>query len=78
MDVRVGSQRKPSAEELMFLNWGVAKDSQESSLAPQLESISSSALSLLYGPALTSIHDYRKNHTFDSMDLCQQSNVSGF
>ena len=29
-------------------------DSQESSLAPQLENISSLALSLLYGPALTS------------------------
>ena len=30
----------------------------ESSLAPQFESINSLALSLLYGPALTSIHDY--------------------
>ena len=27
--------------------------------------INSSALSLLYGPTLTSIHDYRKNHSFD-------------
>ena len=33
---------------------------QESSLAPQLESISSSVLSLLYGPVLTSIHDCGK------------------
>ena len=33
---------------------------QESSLAPQLESISSSALSLLYGPVLTSVHDCGK------------------
>ena len=34
------------------------RDSQESSPAPQFQSISSSALSLLYGPTLTSIHDY--------------------
>ena len=33
-------------------------------------------LSLLYGPTLTSIYDYWKNHSFDYMDLCQQSNVS--
>ena len=33
---------------------------------PQFESIHSSVLSLLYGPALTSIHDCRKNsHSFD-------------
>ena len=50
----------------------------KSSPTLKFESISSSALSLLYGPALTSIHDYRKNHTFDSMDLCQQSEVSAF
>ena len=35
--------------------------SQESSPAPQFESISSSALSLLYGPTLASVHDYWKN-----------------
>ena len=34
------------------------RDSQESSLAPQFESISSSMLSLLYGPTLISGHDY--------------------
>ena len=27
-------------------------------------------LSLLYGPTLTSIRDYRRNHSFDQMDLC--------
>ena len=37
------------------------RDSQESSPTPQLESINSSALSLLYGPTLTSKHDYWKN-----------------
>ena len=26
----------------------------------------------------SSIHDYWKNHSFDSTDLCQQSNVSAF
>ena len=31
---------------------------------------------LLYCPALTSVHDYRKNHSFDSTDLCRQSDVS--
>ena len=34
------------------------RDSQESSPTPQFKSISSSVLSLLYGPILTSIHDY--------------------
>ena len=43
--------------------------------APQFESVNSSALSLLYGSTLTSIHDYRKNHSIDYTDLCQQSDV---
>ena len=38
---------------------------QVSSPTPQFRSISSSALSFLYGPTLTSIHDYWKNHRFD-------------
>ena len=45
---------------------------QESSPAPQFKSINSLVLNLLYGPALTSIHDHWKNHSFDYMDLCQQ------
>ena len=36
------------------------------------------AVSLHYGPSLTSIHDYWKNHGFDCMDPCWQSNVSAF
>ena len=32
---------------------------------PQFKSINSSALSFLYSPTLTSIHDYWKNHSFD-------------
>ena len=39
-----------------------AKDSQESSPTPQFKSSNSSALSFLYCPTLTSIHDYWKNH----------------
>ena len=54
------------------------KDSQESSLIPQFESINSSALSLLYRPTLTSIHDYWRNHSFDYTDLYWQSDVSAF
>ena len=41
------------------------RDSQESSPTPHFKSISSSALSFLYSPALTSIHDYWKNQSFD-------------
>ena len=56
------------------------RDSQESSPMPseQFKTINSVALSLLYGSILTSIHDYWKNHSFDSMDLCQQSIISAF
>ena len=53
----------------------LSKDSQESSPEPLFESISSSALSLLYGPTLTSMHDYWKHHTFDNTDLCQQNDI---
>ena len=52
------------------------RDSQESSPTPQLKSINSVALSILYSPTLTSIHDYWKNRSFDYMDLCWQSNLS--
>ena len=41
------------------------RDSQKSSPTPQFKSINSLALSFLYGPTLTSIHDYLKNHNFD-------------
>ena len=42
---------------------------QESSPTPQFESISSSVLSLLYGPAPTSAHDYWKDHSLDTIAL---------
>ena len=38
---------------------------QESSPTPQFKSINFSALSFLYGPTLTSIHDHWKNHSLD-------------
>ena len=41
------------------------RDSQESSPTPQLNNINSLAVSFLHGPALTSVHDYWKNHGFD-------------
>ena len=48
---------------------------RESSPTPQFKIINSSAFSLLYGPTLTCIHNYWKNHNFDRTDLCWQSNV---
>ena len=33
---------------------------------------------LFNGPILTSIHDHWKNHSFDNIKLCQQSDVSAF
>ena len=41
------------------------RDFQESSPTPQLKTVSSSVLTFLYNPTLTSIHDYWKNHSFD-------------
>ena len=45
------------------------------------KSICSSALSLLCGPTLASVHDSWKNHSFDYcffMDICQQNDVYVF
>ena len=65
---------------LGWLVWSLcnSRDSQEYSPAPQLESINSLALSNFYGPTLTSMHDSWKNHSFDYMDFCWQSDVSAF
>ena len=54
------------------------RDSKASFLAPHFKSINSSAVSLLNDPTLTFIHDDLKNHNFDYMDFCQQSDVSAF
>ena len=63
-----------------WLLWSLCcpRDAQESSLAPQFESVKFSVFSLFYGPTLTSIHDYWKNHSFDERNLCWQSDVSAF
>ena len=65
---------KPYAEFMSFrIDWldllAVQRTLQESSPAPQSKSINSSVLSLLYGPALASIHDYWKHHSFDHTDF---------
>ena len=51
---------------------------QESSPRSQFRNINSSALSFLYSPTLSSIHDHWKNHSLDQVYLCWQSNVSAF
>ena len=43
-----------------------------------VRSINSSALSLFYCPALTSIHDYWKSHNFDYMDLCTLTSIHDY
>ena len=56
----------------------LSKGLSKSSPAPQFKSINSLAPGLLYGPALTSVHDCWKNHSFDYADLFWQSIVSTF
>ena len=55
--------------DFLRMDWfdllAVQETLQESSPIPQFKSINSSVLSFLYSPTLTSIHDYRKNHSFD-------------
>ena len=41
------------------------RDSQGCSPTPQFKRINSSVLSFLYSPALTSMHDYWRNHSYD-------------
>ena len=57
-------------QDLFPLGWAgwislLSKDSKESSPTPQFKTINSLVLSFLYGPTLTSIHDYWKNHSLD-------------
>ena len=50
----------------LTMDWlDLSRISQESSPTPQFKTISSSALSFLYSPTLTSIHDQWKNHSLD-------------
>ena len=47
-----------------WLVWSCSpRDSQESSSTPQFKSVNSLVLSFLYGPTLTSMSDYWKNHS---------------
>ena len=55
-----------------------AQGTQESSLEPQLKGINSLALYILYGPALTTVHDHEEAQSLDYTDLCWQTDVSAF
>ena len=55
-----------------------SKGLSRASPVAQFKSVNSSALSLLHGPTLTFMHDYWKNHSFNSTNLCRQSDVSAF
>ena len=52
-------------EDLLVWSLCNPRDSQESSPTPRFKRISSSVLSFLYSPTLTSIHDYWKIRNFD-------------
>ena len=54
------------------------RDCQEPPPMSQFKSINSLVFSLLYGPTVTSVHGYWKNHSFDYIDLSWESNVSAF
>ena len=59
-------------------NFLAVQGTQESSPAPQFESINSLMLSLLHGPTLKSINDCWKNHSFDYVHLRWQSDIFVF
>ena len=75
----IGATVWASALPVNIQGWSCCpRDSQESSPAPQFESINSTALSILYWPNLTLIHDYWKTRSFDYMHLCHPSDISAF
>ena len=55
----------PVSFRMDWLDLCCPRDSPESSPTPQFKSINSLALSFLYSPTLTSMHDHWKNHSFD-------------
>ena len=63
----IGASASASVLSMNIQVWSPCcpRDSQESSPTPHFEIISSLALRLLCGPALTCVHDYWKNHSFD-------------
>ena len=68
----------PISFRMDWLDLLAVQGTLKSSPTLQFKSINSLVLSFLYGPTLTSIHDYWKNHSFNSMDICQSSNISAF
>ena len=57
----------------------ISRKSQESFLTPHtVQKHQFLALSFLYSPTFTSIHDWWKNHSFDYTDLFWQSKFSAF
>ena len=61
-----------------WLDLLAVQGSLKSLLQHHSSKINSLLLSFLYGPTLTAIHDYWKNHSTDQMNLCRQSIVSSF
>ena len=63
----IGASTSASVLPMNIQGWSPCspRDSRESSPTPQFKSINSLALSLLYCPTLTFIHDYWKNHSLD-------------
>ena len=55
----------PISFRMNWLDLPAVQGTQEAPSIPQFKSISSSALSFLYSPTVTSIHDHWKNHSFD-------------
>ena len=78
-DQSIGASASASVLPIIFrgdflLDWLVGfpcspRDSQKSCPGPEFKSINSLALWLLYGPVLTSIRDYWKDHNLNYMDL---------
>ena len=61
----ISSSNKYSGLISFSIDWLDRLAVQGTSLTPLFKRINSLAFSLLYGPTLTSIHDYWKNHSFD-------------
>ena len=61
----MNTQDWPPLGRTGWISWQSLQDSQKSSPTPQFKSINYLALSLLYGSALRSVHNYRKSHSFD-------------
>ena len=82
---RSNFNNSPSSEHSELISFKIdwfgllaVQETLRSLSASQFESISCSALSLLYGPTLTLAYDYWKKHSFDYADVCWQSDVSCF